>query len=167
MIEAYIIALLGLNLVGHTRDAINENNMLNEFQAPLIKSVADEHPANTTKLGGTLTISLSDNHRNWILRYYYQGGTGAGLVLTGEELTKKSILSPREGTLQDYKTRVERQRLALINFVQPQIEENNKLGKLPTVGFGAGDILYKSLYTGANLKWRVNGRSWETGEGKL
>ncbi len=165
MIETYIVTLLGLSLIGHTRDAMNEKNMLNQFKTPLTEIVANEHPANTEKKpGGTLSIALSDNHRNWILRYNEPDEAGDGSLLKSQELTKKSVLSPRKGTLEnleDYETRIEEQRKALIDFVRPQIEENNKLGKLSTVGFGAGETLAKALYTHANEKWRCDGKYWE------
>jgi hypothetical protein len=164
MIETYIVTLLGLSLIGHTRDAMNEKNMLNQFKTPLIEIVANEHPANTEKKpGGTLSIALSDNHRNWILRYNEPDEAGDGSLLKSQELTKKSVLSPRKGleNLEDYETRIKEQRQALINFVRPEIEQNNKHGSMSTAGFGAAEILFKALYTNANEKWRFDGKSWE------
>jgi|GEM_PF-2444074 hypothetical protein len=160
MIEAYIVTLLGLNLIGHTRDAMHEKSMLEEFQTPLIESVANEHPLNTEGESGKLSIALSDNHRKWILSYYYPGEDREESILSSAELASDSTLKPREGTLQDYKASLEEQRQTLIDAAKTQLEENNRLGKLPRVGFGAGEILAQALYTDENLKWRVNGRSW-------
>lgn len=163
MIEAYIITLLGLSLIGHTRDAMHEKKMLKKLEIDIAESVADNHPANAEgKSGGKLSIYLSHNHRNWILRYNYPNENGAGSVLSSEELSQKSVVKPREGTLKDYRASLKAQRKALIDFVKPEIEDNNKTGRLATAGFGAGDIMYNALYTDENLKWRSLGGYWNS-----